>query len=561
MFSGCETMDLNQIESESDANARFLDPSYTFNYAQIEFASFIESTNGFTQRVTRQMAMTGGDTYDNAFQPSSFNTSWTRGYGILNAIKIMEPKAKANNQNFILGASKVLRCYTLATLVDVYGDVPNSEALQGNANLNPKYDKSVDVYKAIFAELDEAITLLNMAIATPGKVSDDLYYNKNAAKWRTLAKTLKFKMLVNSRFAGSELGLDIKNEINTILTANDIIDTEDEDFQFRYGPNRDVPNSRHPMYNDQYELGGGAYIANYFMWAMTTEKGYSANVTATTPNIDPRINYYFFKQVNDPSNYDDFVLPRLLRPLHYDDAQYTSFYFPSSVPTCYKVSNWVKSTIPGSGFWGRDHGDNSGIPPDNELRTVAGVYPIGGAFGAAKSVQTSGVAGALGAGITPILLSSYVHFMKAEVILEMGVTGNAKSEFLAGINSSLDKSTKSVNGYPVLDATQTTVLAANKTFYYNEMSNYFDGQLSQAKKLEIIMKEYFLATWGNGIESYNSYRRTGYPSNFQPTLEFNSGAFYSCALYPSDAKENNPNVPENVRTRKVFWDKNNVILH
>jgi hypothetical protein len=79
--------------------------------------------------------------------------------------------------------------------------------------------------------------------------------------------------------------------------------------------------------------------------------------------------------------------------------------------------------------------------------------------------------------------------------------------------------------------------------------------------LELIIKEYFIASWGNGIEPYNNYRRTGYPSNFQPTLEIASGVFYSTALYPSSSTVNNTNAPNNVRTRKVFWDKANVVLH
>ena len=34
-------------------------------------------------------------------------------------------------------------------------------------------------------------------------------------------------------------------------------------------------------------------------------------------------------------------------------------------------------------------------------------------------------------------------------------------------------------------------------------------QTTDGDRLNVIMKEYFIALWGNGIESYNNYRRTG----------------------------------------------------
>jgi hypothetical protein len=556
IFSGCETLDLDQTESPSDPNKRFLDPIYAFNYVQLELPKFVDATNSFTQRVTRQMAMTGGDTYNNAFKSANFNRSWRIGYDILKTIKVIEPIAIREQQPFIIGAAKIIKCYTLATLVDVYGDVPYSEALQGNANLNPKYDKGQDVYKAILIELDNAIAIFN---APPPFNQDylnkvnDLYYDKDKAKWITLAKTLKFKMYLTARQAGTDLGVNIKNEIENILTTGDIIDTPSEDFFFQYGPNRDVPNSRHPMYNDQYELGGGAYIGNYMFWSMTVEKGFNV-----APYNDPRINFYFYKQADVTTSIPDFTLPRLTRPAHYNNSKYASFY-DATVLAPYKVSNWTTgSTIAAGGFWGRDHGDGSGIPPDNELRTVAGVYPIGGKYASSVgSVQHSGTDGAFGAGIMPILLTSYVHFMKAEAILELAIVGDPKTEFLAGINASLDRATKQINNYP---PTLPTSLATDKTAYSTFMELKYNAQTTQARKLEIIIKEYYIAAWGNGIEPYNNYRRTGYPSNFQPTLETFAGNYFNCALYSADAAENNQNAPLNSRTRRVFWDKANLTL-
>ena len=69
IVSGCESIDLDQTENPSTPNPELLNPTYTFNYVQLKLAEFVNETNDFTQQATRQMAMTGGNTYDNAFAP------------------------------------------------------------------------------------------------------------------------------------------------------------------------------------------------------------------------------------------------------------------------------------------------------------------------------------------------------------------------------------------------------------------------------------------------------------------------------------------------------------
>ena len=38
-------------------------------------------------------------------------------------------------------------------------------------------------------------------------------------------------------------------------------------------------------------------------------------------------------------------------------------------------------------------------------------------------------------------------------------------------------------------------------------------------KLDVVMKEYYIASFGNGIEAYNLYRRTGKPNNMAPLID------------------------------------------
>lgn len=560
MLSGCDTFDLDQIENPSTLEQQQLDPVYAFNYVQINLADFVNSNNSFTQRVTRQMAMTGGNTYENAFAGVNFNNNWTTGYSILNTIKTMEPRARKNGQNFILGASKVIRCYVLMTMVDMYGDIPYSEALQGTANLRPRYDKSADVYAGIYDELNEAIATLK----TPNTSDDsaltarDLYYGgeegtESPSKWITVAKSLKLKMLNNARLVGSVGTHSVGSEAAALIAENDLIDTKEEDFEFKYGRNRVNPNSRHPLYNDQYEFGGGAYIANYFIWAVTQEKVSVDNAGNTTNIKDPREFYYFHKQGTASSSTSSQTLPckDIARPSHFLLEEYDSFYSGRVVaPYCFVAG----------GYLGRDHGDDSGIPNDDDLRTVVGLYPIGGIFKAStSSTQHFGVDGALGEGIMPMLQTSYIHFIKAELYATtLADAGLARSEFLLGMETSIDKVKTFLPGY-VRDA-GTLSQVASTTAYTNFVMNYYDT-VGPDLKLEMIEKEFYLAAWGNGVEPYNNYRRTGYPSNFQPTFEEAPGSFYYTAFYSDYSVNNNPNTPNSVRTRKVFWDTANLQLH
>ncbi len=559
-FSSCETVDLKQTENPSTSPQSAIDPIYAFNYVQLLLPEFVDSVNDFTQRVTRQMAMTGGDTYDNAFQPVSFNNNWSLAFDLLNTVKVMEAKSIQNKEFLALGAAKVIRVYVYMTLVDIYGDVPFTESLLGNANLIPKYDSGSSIYKQLFIDIEEAKKYLDDTAYpeykdNPNSFVKDLYYGKDRKKWISLANTLKLKMLNNARLAGNDIGVsNLTTEINTILTENIIIDTEKEDFSFKYSSSRNVPNSRHPMYNDQYELGGGAYIGNYFLWCLTVEKGI----------VDPRAPFYFYKQTGSTSGLDSFTLPGRSRPPHYDDSKYNSF-FNVTTKACYSVSNWLSGTNPTDGFLGRDHGNNSGIPPDASLRTVAGLYPIGGRYGtfsfSSSNVQRSGIDGALGAGIMPIIMSSYVRFIKAELILTvLGVSGDAKVELLAGLDSSIDRVVMPINNYPVISTGDLNLITTRKSSYKNFIGSAFDTG-SPSRKLELIIKEFYIASWGNGLEPYNNYRRTGYPSNMQPTLEVNSGLFYNSALYPANATSNNPNAPKADRNKRIFWDKANITLN
>jgi len=90
-----------------------------------------------------------------------------------------------------LAIIEILTVYTYANLVETFGDVPYSEALDIN-NLTPKYDDGLTVYKNLIVRLDAAINSLEPGVDSFG--SNDLIYNGNAANWEKFATSLKLRM-------------------------------------------------------------------------------------------------------------------------------------------------------------------------------------------------------------------------------------------------------------------------------------------------------------------------------------------------------------------------------
>lgn len=548
-FTACETTELDLLEDPTQVSPDDLNPQNLFDNIQLNFAGFVSSVAGyssFTSEVTRQFTMQGSSIYQGAYSAPSFNGIWSSAYaGVLSNIQLLESIPDPENYEYQIGVSKLMKAYVYFTLVDIFGDVPLEEALQGSSGIiNPNLSDQVLVYQSAFEELNQARAFMQSG----GGIEplNDLFYGEDGLdNWIAAANSIELRALNNARLAGTDLGIDISGRISTLLNSN-LIDTPEEDLQFNYFANRLNPNTRHPGYSSNYENGGSGYLANYLMWEMIGEKGFD----------DPRLRYYFYRQDTDATNEDIFTLGCAVQspPGHY--ASVSSIFNANGIPFC--------TADPGRGYWGRDHGDDNGIPPDNTKRTVWGVYPAGGLFDADQDegVDNEGQDGLLGAGIEPILTSSHVAFIKAEVALTLGI-GDAAAALEEGVRASIAK----VTSFGELDPATVVDAVAGTTFgdFFPSMTvveNYVTFVMDEFAaadadgKLDITMKELHIASFGNGLEAYNAYRRTGFPSNMQPSLNPSPGAYYRSAFYPANAVNNNSNINQADISRQVFWDKN-----
>jgi hypothetical protein len=300
------------------------------------------------------LAQIAGSTYDNSYVAADFDILWEDAYAeVLIDAATLVPLAQQTGFWAHSGVARFFSAYTYVTLVDFYGDVPFSEALDPG-NFNPVADDDADVYAGALVLLDSAIA--DFQKPNPATF-DDFFYDNNLENWIKACNTLKLKIYLNQRLvdpAGSTAAINnLISEGNLILSADG-----SEDLVFVFSDNSINPDNRHPKYINSYNGGttGGEYMANYYMTLFLSD----VDDAFGNPIEDPRTRYYFYRQStvtpDDPTIVDCFNVspPVWYRPFD---------------PYCFASVD---------GYWGRDHVDNDGIPPDNQLRTTWGFYPAGG---------------------------------------------------------------------------------------------------------------------------------------------------------------------------------------
>jgi hypothetical protein len=161
---------------------------------------FISWWMGHGARSGSYQSLNEEETY--AFTNDFHSAIWTGLYANANNYNIMINKAKEKGQGTYEAIGRIMKSHNFQILTDVYGNIPYTDAFKGTTAPTPAYDKSVNIYNAIFAELDAAIVLLNDAAATdeaknPDIATADLVFEGNTTMWKKFANTLRLRMLVH----------------------------------------------------------------------------------------------------------------------------------------------------------------------------------------------------------------------------------------------------------------------------------------------------------------------------------------------------------------------------
>ena len=451
---------------------------------------------------------------------TDYQQSWNALYTqVLNDIEIVIREGTRQQRWDYVAIAKLEKAYIYSLMVDMWGDIPYTDASQGLTVSDPTFESGAAIYDKVFTLIDDGLADANKGnFAILPNTADPIYKGDKAA-WIRMGNSLKLKLFNQIRLVQPDKA---KTGIAALLSANaPLITTNAQDFSFRFGTT-ETPANRHPWHRTEYQASKNYYMSQNFI-----ERLFGTD--------DPRMRYYFFRQT----------------------ANYTVGFTPT-----------------GNGYFGRYSGDATASPNDNALKATVGIYPAGGLYDNAPInnltaanvfISNSGATGApkvvtntdgSGAGVLPFITNAMVKFILAEAALTLGTTGDAKQLFQDGMTAHLNSvntiSTTAGNSAPVLPAATITAFVANRTAQYDAAD--------APGKLNAVMTQKYIALYGNGMEVYTDYRRTGFPVLPAPIAPLNTFPLrlaYSVTELSTNAtvSDKADQVQTAQQTTPVFWDK------
>jgi len=124
---------------------------------------------------------------------------WTDIYGNLGNLNQLAAAARTDSTLVYFGAmARILKAVNFQMLVDVYNNVPYSEA-SNPLIIYPKYDSAQSIYDDLFLQIDTAISLINTAplSAIMPDNTNDIMFSGNMTLWKQFGNTLKLRMLIH----------------------------------------------------------------------------------------------------------------------------------------------------------------------------------------------------------------------------------------------------------------------------------------------------------------------------------------------------------------------------
>jgi hypothetical protein len=99
--------------------------------------------------------------------------------------------------------SNVIKGFQYQYLVDLYGNVPYTEANLRAANLTPTYDDAETIYKDLIDKLTEAaISATNLPSVYENPGTQDIMFSGDMQKWAQFANTVKLRLLIRMSATG-----------------------------------------------------------------------------------------------------------------------------------------------------------------------------------------------------------------------------------------------------------------------------------------------------------------------------------------------------------------------
>lgn len=213
---------------------------------------------------------------------------WASIYDNLEDIAYVEQKGIDQKKSFYEGAAKIMKAYEFQQLVDMFNNVPYTDALKGTTNILPKYDNAQDIYDSLMAGLDAAIVLMKRsdAVSTP---ASDILFGGDAGNWVKFANTLRLRILLRQS-ERADRSAYIQAHLASIA-AEDFLDVE-------AGVNPGYVNTdgkMNPFYDFSYN-SAGTYTQDFW-------RANQYAIQFSKDNNDPRYKRVYSATQSDPTLY------------------------------------------------------------------------------------------------------------------------------------------------------------------------------------------------------------------------------------------------------------------
>jgi hypothetical protein len=168
-----------------------------------------------------------------------------------------------------IALAKVMQSWAFMSMTDFWGDIPYSEALQGVANLNPKYDEQEQIYRGIVATLVEAGDMITSGAEG---VEGDIIFLGDMQLVRKFANSL----ILRAGIRVSDKAPDLGREWANLAVSRGVLESNADNVELAY-------------------IGGGEFANNTFYTDFLTRTDYAISeplVDFMAGLDDPRVSVY-----------------------------------------------------------------------------------------------------------------------------------------------------------------------------------------------------------------------------------------------------------------------------
>ena len=184
----------------------------------------VNSTNAWqlSHHLTKSGEFSGNYTFLNGqVMPQDLDSWWSTYYSINYNLKFVNDMAVENEDLAYQGITEVLQVINYQRVVDIWGNVPYTEAVDPENYTQPKYDKAEDIYSALITKIDDAITKLQATVGnynTSELKSVDIICHGDLEQWVRLAYSVKLRILMRVSAVASQVpGLNLNQELTDLV--------------------------------------------------------------------------------------------------------------------------------------------------------------------------------------------------------------------------------------------------------------------------------------------------------------------------------------------------------